>query len=61
MGDILSRPWVALGAVRGGCGELLGVEAGDGGACHCAGLRGQPVGTVLRGKSIARGGVWHVL
>jgi hypothetical protein len=34
---ILSRPWVALGAVRGGCGELLGVKAGDGGACHCDG------------------------
>jgi hypothetical protein len=33
--SILSCPRVALGAVRGGCGELLGVKAGDGGArCH---------------------------
>jgi hypothetical protein len=34
--SVLSRPWVAFGTVRGSCGELLGVEAGDGGAwCHC--------------------------
>lgn len=32
--SVLSCPWVVLGAIRGGCGELLGVEAGDGGASH---------------------------
>ena len=32
--SVLSCPWVVLGAIRGGCGELLRVEAGDGGACH---------------------------
>lgn len=37
--DVLSCPWVALGTVGGSCGELLGVEAGDGGACHCDGLQ----------------------
>lgn len=37
--DILSRPWVSLGAVRGGSGELLGIETGDGGAwCHGDGM-----------------------
>jgi hypothetical protein len=35
---VLPCPWVALGPVGGGCGELLGVKAGDGGAwCHCDG------------------------
>jgi hypothetical protein len=34
VGDVLSRPWVALGTVCRGSGELLRVEAGDGGACH---------------------------
>jgi hypothetical protein len=39
--SVLSCPWIALGAVRGGCSELLGVKAGDGGAwCHCDGAGG---------------------
>jgi hypothetical protein len=38
---VLSCPWVALGTVCGGRGELLGVETGDGGAwCHGDGAVG---------------------
>jgi rhodanese-related sulfurtransferase len=39
LNGVLSCPWVVLRAVGGSCGELLGVKAGDGGACHCDGLR----------------------
>jgi len=41
MKSVLSCPWVAFCPVGGGCGELPGVEAGDGGArCHCDGSEG---------------------
>lgn len=50
---ILSCPWVALGAVCGGRSELLGVEAGDGGArCHCDGSMG--VSTFLEDREHER-------
>lgn len=47
---LISRPGVAFCAVGRGGGELLGIEAGDGGAwCHCEDVNG-PREIVDKGK-----------
>jgi hypothetical protein len=61
LNGVLSCPWVVLRAVGGSCGELLGVKAGDGGACHCDGLRWLAGDLTNGSASIVNGKLFHVL
>lgn len=52
--SILSCPWVTLCAVGGGCSKLLGVKAGDGGACHDGAVRVSPCRARCRRCQLSR-------